>query len=124
MDTEKIKQLVDGYIEELKSEFARYAQEMVASGEGAQEEIDDIGLPEDLFIDLWDPQAILDVSKTACSLYTERIFQILDGMDPEEELEARKMIHQKLRDLHDELSSAQGGDDDDVSDDSDLEDFL
>lgn len=123
MDTGKIKQLVDGYIEELRSEFARYAQEMVTSGEGAQEEIDDIGLLEDLFMDLWDPQEILRVSKTACSLYTEHIFQILDGMDPEEELEARKMIHQKLRDLHDELSSAQGGDDD-APDDSDLEDSL
>ncbi|MDP3778729.1 MAG: hypothetical protein Q8R30_01605 [bacterium] len=105
MDTEKIKRIVDGYIAELAAEFGRYAKEMVSSAEGVEKEIDDMCLPKDMFAILWDPQAILYVSKAACTLHTERIFQLLEGMDPEEEQAARRMIAQKLHGIVDELSS-------------------
>ena len=105
MDIEKIKRIVDGYIQELAFEFSRYAKEMVASAEGVEEEIDDMGLPKEMFAALWDPQTIFYVSKAACTLHTERIFQLLEGMDPEEEMTARKMITQRLHGIVDDLSS-------------------
>ena len=97
MEIEKIREIVDGYIEELKAEFARYARDMVKSAEDVEEEIEDIGLPQDMFISLWDPQAIFYVSRQACTLHTERIFQLLEGMDPEDEQIAREMIARRLR---------------------------
>ncbi|GEM_PF-2629384 len=106
MDIEKIKQIVDGYIQELALEFGRYAKEMVSSAEGVEEEISGMGLPEDMFVTLWDPQAIFYVSKAACTLHTERIFQLLEGMDPEEEQAARKMIARRLHGIVDDLTSS------------------
>jgi len=103
MDIEKIRRIVDGYIEELKAEFARYAQNMVESAEGAEEEIEDMGLPREMFFFLWDPQDIFYVSKAACTLHTDRIFQLLEGMDPEDEKTARGMIAGRLRVLVNEF---------------------
>ena len=112
MDREKIERMVNEYIEELIAEFGRFAQEMTASGKGAQEEIDAMGLPEELFMDLWDPQSILSASKAACSVHTDQIFLILDGMDLEEEQEARNMIGQRLREIVDDFSFPHGGEED------------
>ncbi len=105
MDTKKIERIVDGYIKDLAIEFGRYAKEMVSSAEGVEEEIDDMGLPKDMFAILWDPQEIFCVSKAACTLHTDRIFQLLEGMDPEEEMAARRMISERLHRIVDELSS-------------------
>ena len=59
MDKEKIEKLVDGYIEGLTAELVRYAQNMVSAGEGVQEEIEGMGLPEDLFMD----RDIIDINR-------------------------------------------------------------
>ena len=109
MDIEKIQRLVDGYIGELAAEFGRYSQEMVASAEGAQEEMELMRLPKELFMDLWDPQAIFQTSKTLCTLHTDHIFLILQGLDDEEELAARHMIAARLRRIVDDLMSGMSG---------------
>jgi len=106
MNIDKIKRIVDGYIQELAAEFGRYAKEMVSSAEGVEEEISDMGLPEDMFVMLWDPQSVLYASKAACTLHTDRIFKLLEGMDPEEEQAARKMIARRLHGIVDDLNSS------------------
>ena len=109
MDIEKIQRLVDGYIGELAAEFGRYSQEMVASAEGIKKEIDEMQLPKELFFNLWDPQVIFQTSKTLCTLHTDHIFLILQGLDDEEELVARHMIAARLRGIVDDLMSGMSG---------------
>ena len=108
MDEEKIKRVVDGYIGELMAELARYVQNTVSAGKGAQEEIKDIGLPEDLLMDLWDPQELFQESREVCLLHTKRMFQFLEGLDPEDEEAARRLIRKSLRHIVDELSPSSG----------------
>ena len=105
MDIEKIRRIADEYIEELGSEFGEFSREMVARAEEAQEEIEDMDLPEDLFINLLDPQKIFRASKTVCSALTEHMSILLQGLDPDEEREARRMVKERLRGIVDSLLS-------------------
>ena len=105
MDAKAIQQIVDQYIEELKFEFVRFSEELMARAEGAEEEIEAMGLPKELFLELVNPQELFRTGKMICSLNTERMLTLLQGLDPAEEKQARNMIVQELRSIHDELSS-------------------
>ena len=105
VDHEKIKQIVDGYIEELGSEFGKFSREMVESAEGVQEEIENIDLPKELFMDLLDPQEIFRASKTVCSALTDQMLALLQALDTDEEQEMRRVIKERLRGIVDSLLS-------------------
>ena len=106
MDIEKIRQIVDKYIEELGSELEKFSRQMVESGEGVEEEIRSMNLPKELFMDLLDPQEIFRASKTVCSALTDQMLALLQALDPDEEQEMRRVIKERLRGIMDSLLSS------------------
>ena len=105
MDHEKIRQIVDEYIEELGSELGKFSRQMVESAEGVQEEIRSMNLPEELFMNLLDPQEIFRASKTVCSALTDQMLALLQVLDADEEQEMRRVIKERLHGIVDSLLS-------------------
>ena len=105
MDTRKMEEMVDGYIEGLALELVRLSQDIRTSGEEAQEEVQSLGLPDSLFFDLWDPQGILQASKMTWSLQTDQMLNILASLDPDKEKKMRRMLQRRLHSIVDSLLS-------------------
>lgn len=109
MDAEEIGELVDGFMDQLVSEFNQLGKEITASAEHAGEEIEAMGLSREdvpqLVFDLVDPLGRIVASQERCRMHVDNIFGILDGLDPEEERLARAMIRERLHEFHSEVSS-------------------
>lgn len=109
MDAEEIAELVDGFMDQLVSEFNQLGKEITANAEDAGREVQALGLSQEdvprLIFDLADPIRSIETSQERCRMHVGNIFDILDGLDPEEEELARILIHKGLRELHSELNS-------------------
>ena len=108
MDIEKIEELVDDFIEKLAGEFDQLRTTIDTNQEAAREELQALGLSEQdaprLLFDLVDPMGSVDASRERCKAHNDDMFDILDRLDPEEETYARRMIGQRLKDMHADLN--------------------
>ena len=108
MDAEDIEELVDGFIDQLVSEFNQLGKEIAESAKHAGEEIEAMGLSQEdmprLVFDLADSMGRIAASQDRCRMHVGNIFDILDGLDPEEEKLARAMIHEALHEFHSEIN--------------------
>ena len=104
-----IEELVDGFMDQLVSEFNQLGKEITASAKHAGEEIEAMGLSQEdmphLVFDLADPMGRIAASQERCRMHMGNIFDILDSLDPEEEKLARTMIREKLYEFHSEINS-------------------
>lgn len=109
MDIEDITELVDEFIDQLKQEFAELSRQLTVNAEGAAEEVEILGLSQEeapyLVFNLADPMETIKISQERCRVHTRYIFDMCEGMDPEEETLARAMIAERLRELHAEIHS-------------------
>jgi len=109
MDAEEIEELVDGFMDQLAWEFNQLGKEITENAEDAGKEVEAFGLSQEemprLVFDIADPMGSIEISQGRCRAHVNNIFNILDGLDPEEEKLARMMIHKGLRELHLEISS-------------------
>ena len=108
MDAEKIIELVDGFVDQLKCELVQLSKNFALNAEGAVEEAKMLGLSQEeapyLIFNLADPMGAIESSQKQCLAHTNHMFDICQGMDPEEETFARTMIVQRLRELHEEIN--------------------
>lgn len=109
MDAEEIAELVDGFMDQLAQEFNQLGKEITANAEDAGREVQALGLSQEeaprLVFDLANPIGSIETSQERCRMHVSTIFDILDGLDPEEEKLARILIHKGLRELHWEINS-------------------
>lgn len=115
MDSEEIAELVDGFMDKLVWEFGQLSKELVVNAEGAAEEVKILGLSQEeapyLIFNLADPMGTIGISQERCRTHVKDVFDILNGLDLEEEKLARIMIHKGLRELHSEIGSLFSSDD-------------
>ncbi len=104
-----IEELVDGFMDQLVSEFNQLGKEITVSAKHAGEEIEAMGLSQEdlprLIFNLVDPMGRIVASQERCRMHMGNIFDILDSLDPEEEKLARTMIREKLHEFHSEIGS-------------------
>lgn len=109
MDAEEIAELVNGFMDQLASEFGKLGKEITENAEDAGREVEAMGLSQEdvprLVFDIADPMGSIETSQKRCGIHVNDIFDILNRLDPEEEKLARIMIHQGLRQLHSEINS-------------------
>ena len=109
MDAEEIAELVDEFMDKLVSELNQLHKEIAANAEGAEREVKDLGLSQEdaphLIFDLADPMGSIEASQGRCRMHVSDVFDILEGLDPDEEQLARTMIREELRELHSEIDS-------------------
>lgn len=115
MDAEEIVELVDGFIDQLALEFSKLGKEIIENAKNARKEVQTLGLSQEdaprLVFDLANPIGSIETSQEQCRMQVGNIFDILDGLDPEEEKLARMLIHKGLRELHSEINSLFSSDD-------------